>query len=93
MQIEIEFDDEKDAANIAKHGISLRAAGVLLSRPHLIDLDDRFAYGEERWKATGEIAGRLFVCIYAERGDVYRIISLRSATRREIDAYRENHSG
>ena len=87
----IEFDDEKDGANIAKHGISLRAAEVLFSGIHLIDLDDRFDYGEERWQATGEIGGRLFVCIYTERGDVYRIISLRPATRREIDAYRENH--
>jgi len=89
--MDIEFDSAKEKANLAKHGISLRAADALLSGPHLAVLDDRFAYGEERWQATGEIAGRLFVCVYTVRGDAYRIISLRKANRREIDGYRQNH--
>jgi uncharacterized DUF497 family protein len=87
--MEIEFDTAKDKINLAKHGIPLRFAADLLTARHSVEIDDRFAYGEERFQATGEIFGRLYVCVYTMRGDTYRIISLRKATRREIDAHRE----
>ena len=89
LPVNIECDPAKDAANRAKHGLSLFAAERLLSAPHVVEIDDRFEYGEQRKIATGEIGGRLFVCVYTLRGDVYRIISLRKANQREIDAYRE----
>ena len=88
--MDIEFDTAKDAANIAKHGISLRASAILLAGSHTVDLDERFAYGEERQIATGEIAGRIFVCVYTLRKAAYPVISLRKANRREIDAYRKS---
>jgi uncharacterized DUF497 family protein len=91
--MDIEFDATKEKANIAKHRISLRAAIALLSSYHLVELDDRFAYGEERLRATGEIGDRVHVCVYTPRGDVYRIISLRRANRRETDAYYKNKPG
>jgi uncharacterized DUF497 family protein len=91
--MDIEFDDAKDRANIAKHGISLRAAPVLLVGSYATVLDDRKDYGEERWQAIGEIAGRLFVCVYTMRRDACRVISLRKANRRESDAYRKNQQG
>ena len=90
IPIDIEFDGTKEKANLAKHGISLGFAEILLSGPHLAVLDDRFAYGEERWQATGEIAGRLFVCVYTVHHDAYRIISLRKANWREVNAYRQS---
>jgi len=62
--------------------------GRTLSGPHLVESDDRFEYGEARFIATGEIAGRLHVCVDTLRGDAYRIISLRRANRRETNAYR-----
>jgi uncharacterized DUF497 family protein len=89
-RLNIECDPAKDAVNRAKHGVSLFAAERLLSGPHVVEIDDRFEYGEQREIATGEIGGRLFVCVYTLRGDVYRIISLRKANQREIDAYRED---
>jgi hypothetical protein len=54
--MEIEFDPDKEAANIAKHGISLGRAGgmiVLAFRP-----DERLAYGEDRYRAWGVIDNR-----------------------------------
>jgi uncharacterized DUF497 family protein len=89
LAVNIECDPAKDAANRAKHGVSLFAAERLLSAPHAVEIDDRFEYGEQREIATGEIAGRLFVCVYTLRGDIYRIVSLRKANQREIDAYRK----
>ncbi len=87
--MDIEFDSAKEQANLAKHGISLRAAEILLSGAHSVEFDDRSAYGEERWQATGTIAGRLFVCVYTMRGDTCRVISLRKANRREVSAYNQ----
>jgi uncharacterized DUF497 family protein len=54
-----------------------------------ISRDDRFVYGETRLIARGLINGRLFVCVFTDRGKARRIISLRKANRREIDAYRK----
>src|SRR5438046_3749256 len=51
----IEFDDAKDRANRAKHGISLaRAADMELD---LVIIDDREDYGEPRYRAFGFIDG------------------------------------
>ena len=59
----------------------------LLSGPHVTQPDVRRNYGERRIVAYGLIRGRLHVCVYTLRNDAYRIISLRKANRREIDAY------
>ena len=89
----IEFDPQKDARNIATHGISLAAAEMLLSGFIVEKIDDRFDYGEVRVIATGEIGGRVFVCVYTRRGDAYRPISLRPAKKRERDAYAQAKAG
>ena len=45
--------------------------------------DDRFAYGEPRFRAFGPIADRLFVVVFTPRGPRLRIISIRRANKRE----------
>jgi uncharacterized DUF497 family protein len=37
--------------------------------------------------AFGQIGGRLFVCVYADRNGDRRVISLRKANRREVLRY------
>jgi uncharacterized DUF497 family protein len=93
MSIDVEFDTNKETANLAKHRISLAKAAALLAGPHDAATDDRTEYGEERTIAVGEIAGRLYVCVYTLRGTTYRIISLRKANRRESNAYRKSEPG
>ena len=68
--MEIEFDDAKDAANRLKHGVPLALGAVVLESLIGETLDDRRDYGETRVN-------------YTKRGPVYRIISLRKASRRE----------
>ena len=81
--MEYEFDDEKDAANIAKHGVSLAlGAGVLNNRIGEA-IDDRRHYGETRMNAFGLVAGRLFACTYTMRHGACRIIPVRKASRQE----------
>lgn len=83
------FDTAKDAANLAKHGISLALAEVLFAGPHVSTPDDRFDYGEVREVAFGRINGRLFACVYVDRGAQRRVISLRKANSREVKRYGE----
>jgi len=63
---------------------------ILFAGPHLSVSDDRFEYGEVRQVAFGLINDRLFVCVYVDRDDERRVISLRKANRREVKRYGEN---
>jgi uncharacterized DUF497 family protein len=81
--VNIEFDPAKDAKNVADRGISLATAIELFQGVCLEAVDNRDHYGEVRVIAYGHIDGRLHVCVYTDRGDVRRIISLRKANARE----------
>jgi uncharacterized DUF497 family protein len=79
----IVFDPAKDAANIAKHGVSLSRADTMFVDDALIEIDDRRDYGEPRWILYGEIDGRLHVLAFTVREGRMRAISLRKANDRE----------
>jgi uncharacterized DUF497 family protein len=88
--MKIEFDPEKDAVNRDKHGLSLAfGAKVLADSGRLEILDVRFDYAEERFIAYGMAQGRVYVCVYTERGDKRRVISVRKANGRETERYRQ----
>ncbi|HEY4254373.1 MAG TPA: BrnT family toxin [Roseomonas sp.] len=81
--MDIEFDPAKDAANIAKHGMSLAIALFVLEAPVAVVPDIRRDYGEPRFNAFGLVAGRLLCCTYTPPGTIYRVISVRKAHRKE----------
>ena len=81
--MDITFDDAKDAANIAKHGVSLALGAAVLQNRIGEVVDDRRQYGETRINVFGLVAGRLFACTYTMREGSYRIISVRKASRQE----------
>lgn len=85
----IEFDPGKDAANIAKHGVSLSAASEMVLDDAVIVADTRFDYGEERFNAYGLIGETLHAMTFTLRGDDLRVISLRRARPREVKRYTE----
>ena len=91
MAVEIEFDADKDTLNQAKHGLPLGLAALLFDGDYLEKIDDRQDYGETRMIALGMIMGRLCVCAYTWRNQRRRVISLRKANSREVDAYDQNH--
>ena len=85
--MEIEFDDTKEVANIAKHGVSLALGAVILECP-IGELEDRRrVYGEIRINSFGLVEGRLVACTYTRHGKTYRIISVRKASRQEQRAW------
>ena len=83
----IEFDPAKDAANQAKHGVSLALALELDWEAALVWLDARFEYEELRMIALAPNTGVLYYVAFVERGAARRIISLRRANRREVNHY------
>lgn len=82
--MEIEFDPAKDAANIAKHGISLARAADLENV--VFFADERFA-DERRFRLYGQIDGYWHCAAVTMRGLVVRIISLRRAHWKEVKRY------
>ncbi len=87
--MKIEFDPRKDESNLAKHGISLALARSLPWDLAFIWEDRRFDYGEARYCAFIPFLERLFAATFTRRGDVFRVISLRSANERERRRYAE----
>lgn len=83
----ITFDPDKDASNLAKHGVSLALAADFEWKTAVIWPDTRRLYGELRQCGIGYIGLRLFFAAFADRADERRIISLRKANRREVNRY------
>jgi uncharacterized DUF497 family protein len=85
--VRIEFDPSKDAANQARHGVSLAVARELDWDAALVWVDSRFEYDELRMIALAPKTDTLYYVAFVERGEVQRIFSLRQATRREVKHY------
>ena len=83
IRMDIEFDLAKDAANIAKHGVSMARAIELDGIVFVTD--ERFA--EPRFRLYGTIDGVAHCAAVAMRGSVVRIINLRRAHAKEMRRY------
>ncbi len=83
-----EWDDAKNTANIAKHGVSFSTAVRIFDGPVLTAVDDRFDYGEIRENSIGLVDGVLFLVVtHTDRNGIIRIISARPAKRQEREYY------
>lgn len=83
-----EWDTDKAAKNVEKHGISFdQAALVFLDDERLTFIDDRVNYGEKRLITLGHVENRLHVVVYTHAHDAVRIISARKANKREQRRY------
>jgi len=81
------FDPGKDAANIAKHGVSLSDASKMVLDDAFVVADIRFDYGEDRFNAYGLIDEVLHAMTFTLRGDDVRVISLRRARPKELKRF------
>lgn len=85
---ELEWDDAKSKHCEQQRGFNFEYAAQALYDPNrLIHEDKRFNYGEQRFQLIGKIEGRVFVIVYALRGQITRIISARKANKREVKRY------
>jgi len=87
--MDISYDPNKNAANIAKHGVSLAAADLLDWDKLQAEPDDRFPYSEQRYIGYAPIGARLYCVVFTYRDGGARIISLRKANKREQQRYEQ----
>ena len=84
------WDESKREANLAKHGLDFADAPKVFGDPHVwSSLDPR--YSDDRSLLIGKLEERLVVVIaYTEpKPEFFRIISMRPATKREIQRYEQ----
>ena len=82
-----EWDSDKDASNLAKHGITFAEAATIFDGP-VFTLADESSPEEGRERSYGLINGITLICvIHTDRGEATRIISARKATRHERELF------
>ena len=88
--MEFEWDEGKRKLNAEKHGLDFEDAALVFEGPLWVLEDKRCDYGEPRYIAVGELAGRVVVVAYTKRrGDIVRVISMRKANQREQARYKK----
>src|SRR4029077_7081127 len=93
------WDEQKNAGNFAKHGVSFERATLVFDDPRALSLLDVYAL-EERWLTIGLVNGGVVLVVVHtlrepahknenedENEEEIRIISARKATRREREIY------
>ena len=94
MSLRFEWDLEKAAANLTKHGVSFEEALTVFSDPlaRIFDNEDH-SNEEEREIIIGHSAKhRLLLVCFTARETAIRLFSARRATKREQQDYEENIS-
>ena len=87
--LEFEWDADKAALNVAKHGVSFEEAATVFGDPlSLTVYDPDHSQDEDRFITMGTSTdGRLMLVSHTDRDNRIRIISARVATKRERKAY------
>lgn len=84
--VKVTFDPVRDAISRLKHGLGLADFDGFDSVA-TVELDDRFDYGEVRFRAFGKIAGSGYAIAYTEIAEGIRLISFRRAHEKEMRRY------
>jgi len=89
--MEFEWDEEKAAANLAKHEFSFDEAQTVFDDPLYVDFyDPDHSFDEHRYIIIGESQQRrLLIVSYTERDERVRLISAREVTGSERETYEE----
>ena len=86
--MEVEFDPGKARSNFRKHGVSFEQAFTALRDERAHWIEDPDAEGETRWLVLGLSEGGILLAVAITlRGELFRIISSRKATRNETQFY------
>jgi uncharacterized protein len=88
--MKIEFDADKDEINRFKHRLPLAFGKRVFEDPDVIFSPTiRVGDEEDRWKAVGDVDGKLYTAVHVWRDDVVRMISVRRSNdveRRDYDS-------
>ncbi len=89
--MQFEWDEQKNKANITKHGISFEKAKGIFEGNTLTMIDDRYDYGELREISIGMVESVLVLTVVhtdTAAGKI-RLISARKANKRERKRYEQ----
>lgn len=91
MWVVFEWDPEKAAANLDKHGISFHEAATVFGDPLSTTFPEPdHSEGERRFLTIGaSTSSTLLVVAHTEQDDTIRVISARRATPHERKFYEE----
>ncbi len=94
--MKFEWDDNKNRANIVKHGIDFEQAQTIFNDPFLlVFFDERQEYNELREIAIGRMplvtqgTSIIVIVVYTERNGITRLISARKANKSERRRYEQ----
>jgi len=83
-----QWDPRKAASNLEKHGVDLADAVGVFEDEWALTIKEEYVAGEQRFVTMGmDFLGRVLVVVYTYRNDDIRLISARTATKRERRAY------
>ncbi len=86
-----EWDEEKNKANVQKHGLDFADAWEIFAAPILVALDDREDYGEDRWMEIGMLKSRTVVVLILNVAKTL-FVSFRSERRGSMNETTRNNS-
>ena len=91
--MEFEWNADKAAQNLRKHGVNFNVAARAFLDPYRIEAyDGRDDYGEDRWMIIGYSEPALLYVVFTVRsGETIRIISARKANEQERKQYGQAH--
>jgi len=80
-----EWDENKNLANLAKHGVAFNVACDVFSDPYAIVQYNRTIDNEIRDQIIGKINNEIVILlvIFTKRRNIIRIISARKASKKE----------
>ena len=88
LVIVFEWDERKRRSNLRRHGLDFADCDAVFSGSTVTRLDDRFDYGEARYRTLGMLFSRVVSVAHTEHADgVIRIISMRKAVKHEKAVY------
>ncbi len=90
--VRFEWDHQKAAANLRKHGVSFEEARTIFRDPLARIFDDEAHSVEEKREIIigHSILNRLVLVCFTERTNLIRVFSARPATPQERKDYEEN---
>ena len=86
--MKIEYDPNKRRETLETRGIDFESIVEVFDEFHLVRPDERKDYGEVRNITLGALRGRAVICVWTQRGDAVRVISMRMADDDEREIYR-----
>jgi len=88
--VEFEWDEEKYAVNLRKHGVKFEVAAEVFFDPFYQTGDASVAEEKRKYIVGYSFTEKLFLVVFVERGKRTRIVSARTTSPMERKIYEES---